>query len=781
MTEREIFVAAFQQTDPVERGRYLDDACGADEELRRRVENLLSVAAGAGSFLESPAANLDATIDQLPAESLRTQIGPYKLVELLGEGGMGAVYLAQQTEPVKRLVALKVIKAGMDSKQVLARFEAERQALALMDHPNIAKVLDAGFVGVPASAGASEDRLKPGLQREGPPYFVMELVKGVPITKFCDGRKLTPRERLELFLPVCHAIQHAHQKGIIHRDIKPNNVLVALYDGKPVPKVIDFGVAKAAGQALTDRTLVTGFGAILGTPEYMSPEQAEINQLDIDTRSDIYSLGVLLYELLAGSPPFSKSDLEKAGMLEMLRVIREKEPSKPSTKLSSSDALPTLSANRGTEPAKLTKLVRGELDWIVMKALEKDRNRRYETANGFAADIQRYLADESVQACPPSAVYRLRKFVRRNKVPVLAAVLVLLVLVAGVVGTSLSLVRAVDAERTARTAEDHERQAKLEAERNLEQALKAADTFFTRVSESKLLDKPALQPFRRELLEEAQQHYLELFNKKPDNARLKAELAASYLRMVIVYSGLEQGAEAVRALEKALDLVEPLVRAHPGDRELARAWPTCAWPNGPSTAAGRTVLRGPRWPGAAARSNGRARSGRSWPRSTPTWRGCRGTTPRFSCTSGTPIFRRTATPTASRLYGEADRIFTRIAGVPSLSCEHRINAALARSGVGWLLDWRGRCQEALGRSCESQEMVEQLMREFPEKPILQLVLLGVQGDLAAYYTQLSRHAEAEGLIQCALERSRQAAGRRARCPQPLPPARAFLHGAGQAA
>ena len=296
-------------------------------------------------------------------------IGPYKLIEQIGEGGMGSVWMAQQTEPVKRLVAVKLIKAGMDSRQIIARFEAERQALALMDHPNIARVLDGGT----SSAGR--------------PYFVMDLVKGMPITRYCDEHHLTPRQRLELFIPVCQAVQHAHQKGIIHRDLKPSNVLVALYDGKPVPKIIDFGVAKAAGQQLTDKTLVTGFGAIVGTLEYMSPEQAEVNQLDIDTRSDIYSLGVLLYELLTGSPPFCHKELTQAGMLEMLRVIREQEPSKPSTKLSTADGLPTLAANRGTEPAKLTKLVRGELDWIVMKALEKDRNRRYETANGFAMDV----------------------------------------------------------------------------------------------------------------------------------------------------------------------------------------------------------------------------------------------------------------------------------------------------------------------------------------------------------------------------------------------------------
>ena len=337
---------------------------------------------------------------------------------------MGDVWMAHQTEPVKRTVAVKLIKAGMDSRAVLARFEAERQALALMDHPNIAKVLD---------GGATPD---------GRPFFVMELVKGVPITEFCDNRRLTPRERLELFIPVCQAIQHAHQKGVIHRDIKPSNVLVALYDDKSVPKVIDFGISKATGQPLTERTLATGFGSVVGTPEYMSPEQASFNNLDIDTRSDVYALGVLLYELLAGSPPFSRTDLEKIGLLEIFRVIREQEPPRPSTKLSTANTLPTLSANRGTEPARLTRLLRGELDWIVLKALEKDRNRRYETANGLARDIQRYLADEVVEARPPSPGYRLRKFVRRNKGRVVAASLVLFALLAGIAGTTGGLIEA---------------------------------------------------------------------------------------------------------------------------------------------------------------------------------------------------------------------------------------------------------------------------------------------------------------------------------------------------
>jgi tetratricopeptide (TPR) repeat protein/serine/threonine protein kinase len=407
-----VFQAALEAPDPAARAAVLERECATDPEVSRRVQALLQAYENPASILDRPPlAAMPVTVDDAPPERPGTIVGSYKLIEQIGEGGMGAVWMAQQTEPVKRLVALKLIKAGMDSRQVIARFEAERQALALMDHPNIARVLDGGTTSA------------------GRPYFVMDLVKGVPITRYCDEHRLTPRQRLELFLPVCQAVQHAHQKGIIHRDLKPSNVLVAQYDGKPVPKVIDFGVAKAAGQSLTDKTLVTGFGNIVGTLEYMSPEQAEVNQLDIDTRSDIYSLGVLLYELLAGSPPFTKKELEKAGMLEMLRVIREQEPSKPSTKLSSSDALPTLSANRGTEPAKLTRLVRGELDWIVMKALEKDRGRRYETANGFAMDVQRYLADEPVLACPPSVGYRLRKLIRRNKAGLAVAALVLFFLV----------------------------------------------------------------------------------------------------------------------------------------------------------------------------------------------------------------------------------------------------------------------------------------------------------------------------------------------------------------
>jgi serine/threonine protein kinase/tetratricopeptide (TPR) repeat protein len=432
MSERDLFIAALKITGLAERSAWLDRECGGDAALRQRIEVLLQAFDKAGSLLENPAVANGPTTGEPITERPGTVIGPYKLIEPIGEGGMGTVFLAQQQEPVKRLVALKIIKPGMDSRLVLARFEAERQALALMDHPNIAKVLDAG--ATPA----------------GRPYFVMELVKGVPITRYCDDKLLTPKDRLDLFVQVCHAVQHAHQKGVIHRDLKPSNVLVAPYDGKPVVKVIDFGVVKAAGQPLTERTLVTGLGAVVGTPEYMSPEQAELNNADIDTRSDVYSLGVLLYELLTGTTPLTAKRVKEAGLLEVLRVIREEEPQKPSTRLSTTEELPSIAARRSLEPKKLSGLVRGELDWIVMKSLEKDRNRRYETANELARDIENYLHDEPVLAGPPSARYRLRKFVQRNRGPVLAAGTVLLALVGGVVGTTAGLVQAKRAEANAR-------------------------------------------------------------------------------------------------------------------------------------------------------------------------------------------------------------------------------------------------------------------------------------------------------------------------------------------
>ena len=496
MNELDLFTEALSRTDPAERAAFLDQACAGNPELRRRLEKLLAGHAASGEPARpaagrarrvwgtcrtadpvfnrgvsarsgdggvrpypsrcdigtgigrqrTPYDRVDgartgrghsdvcpprsrchhgsgtacpATARLATGEGIGTVIaGRYTLVEVIGEGGMGSVYLASQTEPVKRQVALKLIKTGMDSRGVLARFDAERQALAMMDHPNIARIYDGGLT--PA----------------GQPFFVMELVKGVPLTEYCDQQRLTVKARLELFVAVCQAVQHAHQKGIIHRDLKPGNVLVTEVDGRPTPKVIDFGVAKATEVKLTDMSLAD-VGAIVGTPAYMSPEQADPSSMDIDTRTDVYALGVMLYELLTGSPPLDAKDFKRGAILEMLRMVREVDPPRPSTKLSTAEALPNIAANRSIEPARLAKLLQGELDWVVMKALEKDRNRRYDTANGFARDIQRYLADEVVEARPPSRGYRLKKFVKRNKIQVIAASLVFLALVAGIVRDDL--------------------------------------------------------------------------------------------------------------------------------------------------------------------------------------------------------------------------------------------------------------------------------------------------------------------------------------------------------
>jgi serine/threonine protein kinase len=462
MTERELFLQALDIKDLAERDAFLDRACKDRPALRPLVGQLLQAHAQAGSFLDQPypaAGDNGGTRAAVSSpERPGAVIGPYKLLQQIGEGGMGTVFMAEQSQPVRRLVALKIIKPGMDSAQVIARFEAERQALAMMDHPNIAKVFDAGTMGESETLTAGGGR----------PYFVMELVKGVPITRFCDENQLTPRDRLELFIPVCQAVQHAHQKGIIHRDLKPSNVLIALYDDRPVPKVIDFGVAKATGEKLTDRTMFTGFGSFVGTLEYMSPKQAKFNALDIDTRSDIYALGVLLYELLAGSTPLDKARLKEVALDEVLRLIREEEPPRPSTRLSrSGEALTTISSRRRTEPAKLGRALRGELDWIVMKALEKDRTRRYATATGLARDIQRYLNDEPVDACPPSAGYQLRKLARKYKKPLLATAAFTVLLIAGAMISTIQAVRAKRAEAEARSAEiaaTNQRDRALEAE-----------------------------------------------------------------------------------------------------------------------------------------------------------------------------------------------------------------------------------------------------------------------------------------------------------------------------
>lgn len=482
-----IFLKALEK--PLEeRAKYLDEACQSDADLRCRLEQLLEAHPKAVNFLESNPFDAASpqpddrvgdrvAVDQFiseptvifapPGEKPGTVVvGRYKLLEQIGEGGMGTVWVAEQTVPVRRKVALKLIRAGMDSKSILSRFEAERQALAVLDHPNIAKVLDGGTL------------------ENGRPFFVMEYVKGVPITEYCDSAKLKVDERLSLFVQVCSAVQHAHQKGIIHRDLKPSNILVAPYDDHLVPKIIDFGLAKAMYQSLTERTLHTAHETVLGTPLYMSPEQAQLNNLDVDTRSDIYSLGVLLYELLTGTTPLEQKRFKEAAWDEIKRIIREEDPPRPSVRLSSTQTLPSLAACRQSEPLALTKQVRGELDWIVMKALEKDRNRRYQTANGFAADVQRFLGGEPVQAVPPSTGYRFRKFLRRHRGIVTATVAVALVLVLGTAISTWQAVRAIRAEKLAvdegiaatkaRDLEARARQEEAQARQRAEQAEREA-------------------------------------------------------------------------------------------------------------------------------------------------------------------------------------------------------------------------------------------------------------------------------------------------------------------
>jgi tetratricopeptide (TPR) repeat protein len=551
---------AVAELPPAERAAALDRECGDDASLRSCVEGLLRAHDDSDELpAAEPATDPVPTRTSMPAvEPGQVFAGRYKLREKLGEGGMGVVFVADQTEPVQRRVALKIIPAGLDTHRLLARFEQERQALALMDHPNIAKVFDAG------------------MDPAGRPYFAMELVKGLPLTKYCDDAKLSPRQRLELFIPVCQAVQHAHQKGIIHRDLKPSNVLVGLYDGRPVPKVIDFGVAKATGPRLTAQSVYTEVGSLIGTLEYMSPEQAELNNLDIDTRSDIYALGVILYELLTGAVPFSRKELEKAGLAEMLRVIKEAEPPKPSTKLSHSNTLPAIAAQRHTDPHRLTALVRGELDWIVMKALEKDRGRRYETANGFALDVQRHLAGEPVLAAPAGAMYRLRKFVRRHRGPVAAAALVLLALLAGIAGTTWGLMRAEHQRGLAETAKQEavkerdakdlalkaEQQARADETRARQQAFAALRSMTDEVVERKFA-QGTLTDDDRAFLRGVIAQFDAFAGIKGDDADSRAVRAEGRYRVGKMRSRLGEPKEAEQDYDQAVGIYKQLAADFP--------------------------------------------------------------------------------------------------------------------------------------------------------------------------------------------------------------------------
>jgi serine/threonine protein kinase/Flp pilus assembly protein TadD len=544
LSERSIFEAAIEKGSPEERAAYLNQACGSSSGLRQGVEALLAAHERLGDI------SLSATVDE-PAVTERsgTVIGPYKLLEQIGEGGFGVVFMAEQTEPVRRKVALKVLKPGMDTRHVVARFEAERQALALMDHPNIAKVLDGGQTS------------------SGRPYFVMDLVKGLPITEYCDQAQLTTRERLQLFVGLCQAVQHAHQKGIIHRDLKPSNVLVTLHDDTSLVKVIDFGIAKALGQQLTDKTLFTGFAQMIGTPLYMSPEQAALSDVDVDTRSDIYALGVLLYELLTGTTPFDKERLRTVGYDEIRRIIREEEPVRPSTRISTlgPDAV-TVSARRQSDPKKLGRVLRGELDWIVMKALEKDRDRRYETASGFAADVQRYLNDEPVLACPPSAWYRFRKLARRNRAAFAMAGLVFAALALTVAILAVSNIRIESEQRAKDEALRVARVNAGAAEAQRRRACQAVDDFYVTVSESALLNEPVFKPLRMQLLQGALKYYQDFSSERPDDPEMQAEVATSFFRMVQIRIAMRQ--DWIDPLQKGTAILQKLADRHVGAKQL---------------------------------------------------------------------------------------------------------------------------------------------------------------------------------------------------------------------
>jgi serine/threonine protein kinase/tetratricopeptide (TPR) repeat protein len=584
---RDLFLHAVGKLPPEEWDGYVAEACGEDAELLAQVGQLLQVHREAGSFLDRPAAagavddnasGAGATARQLldlpaaggtvdePADGAGTIIaGRYKLLQKIGEGGMGSVWMADQAEPIKRRVAVKLIRVERgQSRTILLRFEAERQAIALMDHPHIARLLDAGEAA-PAHAGDAPR-----------PFFVMELVKGVPLTDYCDAHRLGIPERLRLFMQVCAAVQHAHQKGIIHRDLKPSNVLVESHDGKAVPKVIDFGLAKAiTGLQLTEHTLFTAFGSVMGTPLYMAPEQAGASALDVDTRADIYALGIILYELLTGTTPITRETLRKAALDEMLKLIREQEVPTPSSRLSSTESAPSVAANRQTEPAKLGRVVKGELDWIVLKALAKERDRRYETANGFAQDIERFLNHEPLTAGPPTVAYRLRKFVRRNRGPVVAAGLIVLTLVVGIAGTAWGLLQA---ERHAKQTRDErdakdlalkaEQQARADETTARQHAFAALRSMTADVVERKFGQGKALTEDDRAFLRGVIGQYDAFAAIKADDPESRVMRAEGRHHVANMRFRLGQLPEAEKNYDDAVGLLKQLVADFPSRREF---------------------------------------------------------------------------------------------------------------------------------------------------------------------------------------------------------------------
>jgi serine/threonine protein kinase len=756
-----VFAAAVALASPGERAALLDQACADDPPLRVRVEALLRAHDRAGHLLDRPpAATSQGTVRHVtPGEQPGTVIaGRYKLLEEIGEGGMGTVWVAEQTAPVRRKVALKLIKLGMDSKSVLARFEAERQALALMDHPNIAKVLDGG------------------LTEASRPYFVMEYVKGVPITEYCDAVRLNVRDRLQLFVQVCQAVQHAHQKGVIHRDLKPSNILVAPYDDRPVPKVIDFGLAKAMHQSLTERTLHTAHETVLGTPLYMSPEQAQLNNLDVDTRSDIYSLGVLLYELLTGTTPLEKRRFKEAAWDEVRRIIREEEPPRPSARLSSTATLPSLAACRQSEPAQLPRLVRGDLDWIVMKALEKDRTRRYESATGLALDVQRYLGGDPVSAHPPSASYKLQKFVRRNRPQVVAASLVLLALVAGIVGTTVGLIRAESQRRIAEQARadeaeqralaqaneakalssaEEERKARLQeaqqrarAEKARDRTRQVLDAMTSSVTEESLTTQTEISEEQRKFLTEVLTYYKEFAGEKADDEQSRARTAASARRVGSIENRLGRLSESAAAYRQAIDGYQKLADDFPAAPEHRH-----------NLARGQTLLAD-----SLRFSYKPAETIELLRRAVATFRRLVDESPASPDyrVSLARAHRDLALFLGGRLVGSAERagaeeharqalaIYGKLADEFPTVADHREGLAWSHNALARHLAAIKKTREAVEEQRNSLAILEKLAAEFPSRPRYQYSLAGGHNDLGVTLIEQGKLPEAEEQYRKAL-------------------------------
>ena len=777
---KSLFLTASDLTDPAERAAYLERECGGDAELRARVEALLAADGGGAPVLDedltgaleptSPA-TLEATAasraeTRLPSELATAEdrsdgadftlagapqadrpggsgvgqviAGRYTLLEVLGEGGMGTVYRAGQTQPVKRQVALKLIKVGMDSRAVLARFDAERQALALMDHPNIARVYDGGTT------------------EAGQPFFVMELVSGEPITEYCDRLRLPVRARLELFVAVCQAVQHAHQKGIIHRDLKPSNVMVTEVDGRPTPKIIDFGVAKATEQRLTDQSLADT-GAIVGTPTYMSPEQADPSSMDIDTRTDVYALGVILYELLVGSPPIDAKQFKRGAILEMLRMVREVDPPRPSTKVSTSDALPSISANRDIEPAHLKRALQGDLDWIVMMALEKDRTRRYETANGFAADIQRHLAHEPVVAAPPSRAYRLRKFVRKHRGAVIAASLVLVTLLGG-----LAAVAAVQTVANARLAESLKRETNANAALNeangqlttsraavqarYELATDAIKTFHTGVSEDFLLKEEKFKDLRNRLLKSASDFYGKLgalLGKETDLASRRA-LAQANFELSDLTDKVGRKEDALAAHRQVLAAREALAAEPGADVEtkvdVGQSLTTVA---GLLSAAGKTDLAEATYRKAENLLADLARSSPSIPAARAALANCR-------TRMGWLRFETGKYVDALVSYRLARDDQEALAGAPGASKETRRDLASTVNGIGILLSHTGKPSEAEAEYRKAMALRQKLADDYPAVTEFRSGLAGSHNNLGILLNGTGRQSESEAEFRKAI-------------------------------